>query len=86
MTWAATFRSITGNIKKLAPFSAFGTDIRWFLGGDGVTTLVAFPVSQVAGRAYISYEPSICRIATMCTNILFVFIFHFFLFLSIFFP
>jgi hypothetical protein len=83
MARTAAFRSIAGNINEFAPLAAFRADIRWPRDGDGITALVAFPISQVTLGAYISNEPAVCRIATVCANILFCFIFHVFLLLSI---
>lgn len=59
MARTAALRGITGDIKEYTPLSAFGTDIRRLLGGDGITALVALPVGQVALGTYISREPAI---------------------------
>lgn len=77
MSRTATLRSITGDIDEIALFAALRAGIRRSGGGDGITALFAFPVSQVTLGAYIPYEPSVCSIAAVRTNILFSFFFHF---------
>jgi hypothetical protein len=77
ITRTSTIREVAGDINEITAFATFRANLRWLYGRDEKAAFLAFPVSQPAIGADISFERAVCRVTTVSTHPFFLYVFHF---------